>query len=213
MIPYIIFAWGNVEIAHENRFLRRVCAEMVAHIGQIVEFLTKFDVLFPIRNVAARWHIEIVHRNAVFQFPGDVAGMAEGCEIFGPGFFHRDFRHNGDAIVPFVAARDHVRVSKRSKPIARNFVDRAFAFLQAQHVGGLFFQTWNFSTIGSRRRTELMFHVARVKGIFSFLEGGANLNIVTAFAHGARLTLGISQSAKGGGEILALRELVEMREL
>ena len=41
----------------------------------------------------------------------------------------------------------------------------------------------------------------------------SNLNIVTAFAHGARLTLGISQSAKGGGEILALRELVEMLDI
>ena len=39
------------------------------------------------------------------------------------------------------------------------------------------------------------------------------MNIVTAFAHGARLTLGISQSAKGGGEILALRELVEMLDI
>ena len=36
----------------------------------------------------------------------------------------------------------------------------------------------------------------------------SNMNIVTAFAHGARLTLGIAESAKGGGEILALRELI-----
>ena len=41
----------------------------------------------------------------------------------------------------------------------------------------------------------------------------SNLNIVTAFAHGARLTLGITQSAKGGGEILALRELIEMLDI
>ena len=37
--------------------------------------------------------------------------------------------------------------------------------------------------------------------------------LVTAFAHGARLSLGMSQSAKGGGEILALRELIEMLDV
>lgn len=41
----------------------------------------------------------------------------------------------------------------------------------------------------------------------------SNMNIVSAFAHGARLTLGITQSAKGGGEILALRELIEMLDI
>ena len=41
----------------------------------------------------------------------------------------------------------------------------------------------------------------------------SNLNIVTAFAHDARLCLGITKSAKGGGEILALRELIEMLDI
>jgi len=41
----------------------------------------------------------------------------------------------------------------------------------------------------------------------------SNMNIVTAFAHGARLTLGITESAKGGGEILALRDLIKMLEI
>ena len=41
----------------------------------------------------------------------------------------------------------------------------------------------------------------------------SNMNIVTAFAHDARLTLGITQSAKGGGEILALRELIKMLDI
>ncbi len=41
----------------------------------------------------------------------------------------------------------------------------------------------------------------------------SNMNIVTAFAHGARLTLGIAESPKGGGEILALRELIEMLDI
>jgi len=38
----------------------------------------------------------------------------------------------------------------------------------------------------------------------------SNLNVDTAFAHGAQLSLGRTQSAKGGGEVLALRELIEM---
>ena len=39
------------------------------------------------------------------------------------------------------------------------------------------------------------------------------MNIVTAFAHGARLSLGIAQSAKGGGEISALRDLIKMLDI
>ena len=41
----------------------------------------------------------------------------------------------------------------------------------------------------------------------------SNMNIVSAFAHGARLTLGVAQSAKGGSEIAALRELIEMLDI
>lgn len=41
----------------------------------------------------------------------------------------------------------------------------------------------------------------------------SNVNIVTAFAHGARLTLGITESAKGGGEIIALRELIKKLDI
>ncbi len=41
----------------------------------------------------------------------------------------------------------------------------------------------------------------------------SGLNVVTAFAHGARLSLGIIESAKGGGEILALRELIKMLDI
>ena len=48
---------------------------------------------------------------------------------------------------------------------------------------------------------------------FDKAAGQSNMNIVTAFAHGARLTLGIAESAKGGGEIMALRELIEMLDI
>ena len=41
----------------------------------------------------------------------------------------------------------------------------------------------------------------------------SGLNVVTAFAHGARLSLGVTESAKGGGEIPALRELVKMLDI
>ena len=41
----------------------------------------------------------------------------------------------------------------------------------------------------------------------------SNMNIVTAFAHGARLSLGIVESAKGGGKILALRKLIKMLDV
>ncbi len=48
---------------------------------------------------------------------------------------------------------------------------------------------------------------------FDKAAGQSNMNIVTAFAHGARLTLGITQGARGGGGILALRELIEMLDI
>ena len=41
----------------------------------------------------------------------------------------------------------------------------------------------------------------------------SGLNVVTAFAHGARLSLGITRSSKGGGEIPALRELIKMLDI
>jgi len=41
----------------------------------------------------------------------------------------------------------------------------------------------------------------------------SNINSVTAFAHGARLTLGIAESARGGGEISALRALIERLDI
>jgi len=39
------------------------------------------------------------------------------------------------------------------------------------------------------------------------------LNVVTAFAHGARLSLGVIESTKAGGEILALRKLIKMLDI
>ncbi len=48
---------------------------------------------------------------------------------------------------------------------------------------------------------------------FDKAAGQSNMNIVTAFAHGARLSLGIAESARGGGEILALRDLIGMLDI
>ena len=41
----------------------------------------------------------------------------------------------------------------------------------------------------------------------------SGVNMVTAFAHGARLSLGIAQGQRGGSEIFSLRELVSKLEL
>ena len=49
-----------------------------------------------------------------------------------------------------------------------------------------------------------------LRGSFDKAAKKSNLNLVTAFAHGARLSLGITQSAKAGSEILALRELIQL---
>ena len=48
---------------------------------------------------------------------------------------------------------------------------------------------------------------------FDRAAGKSNMNIVTAFAYGARLTLGIAENAKGGGKISALRELIKMLDI
>ena len=52
-----------------------------------------------------------------------------------------------------------------------------------------------------------------LRGSFDKAAKKSNLNLVTAFAHGARLSLGITQSAKAGSEILALRELIKMLDI
>ncbi len=41
----------------------------------------------------------------------------------------------------------------------------------------------------------------------------SGLNVVTAFAHGARLSLGVAKSATGAGGILAPSKLVKMLDL
>ncbi len=41
----------------------------------------------------------------------------------------------------------------------------------------------------------------------------SGLNVVTAFAHGARLSPGVANPATGTGEISALRKLVKMLDL
>ena len=52
-----------------------------------------------------------------------------------------------------------------------------------------------------------------MRGSFDKAARRSDMNIVTAFAHGACLTPGVTESARGGGEILALRELIGMPDI
>ena len=66
---------------------------------------------------------------------------------------------------------------------------------------------------GSRENPAIAIDGKEMRRSFDRAAEQSNMNIVTAFAQAARLTLGITQSAKGGGEILALRELIEMLDI
>lgn len=68
-------------------------------------------------------------------------------------------------------------------------------------------------TAGSGEQLAIAIDGKEMRRSFDRAAEQSNMNIVTAFAHGARLTLGITQSAKGGGEILALRDLIEMLDI
>jgi hypothetical protein len=48
VVPDVILARGDVQVAHQDRLFRLVAVEMVAHVGQEVELLAKLEVLLTI---------------------------------------------------------------------------------------------------------------------------------------------------------------------
>ena len=137
MVPHIIFTRRNVQVTDQDRLFRRIGPEMVAHFGEVIELLAELHIFHPVGNVTPGGDVEIMDRHAVFQPPGDVAGMTKGGEIMGRHFGDRQFRQDGDAVVAFLAARHDMGVAKVGKSGQRHQVHRAFAFLQAQDIGPL----------------------------------------------------------------------------
>ena len=85
VVPDIILARGDVQIAHQNGAVGPVPAKEIAHLGQEIELLAKLLVFVPVGNIAARRHIDVVNGNAVLQPGRHMAGMAKACKILCTG--------------------------------------------------------------------------------------------------------------------------------
>ncbi|MPL60763.1 hypothetical protein SDC9_06325 [bioreactor metagenome] len=138
--PNVILARGDVQIAHQNRLLGSVREEIVAHMGQEIELLAEFLVLRAVRNVAARRHVEIVDRHAILEPRRHVPRLAKPGIITRPRLDERQLRQDRDAVVTLLAPRHHPVVAQRAETLERDLLDRALAFLQAEHVGRLLAQ-------------------------------------------------------------------------
>ena len=79
-----------------------------------------------------------MHSHAILKLARDMAGVAEACVIFGARFDHGDFGEDRDAVVALLAACDHVGIAERFEAIEGDFINRAFALLQTENIGGFF---------------------------------------------------------------------------
>lgn len=90
---------------------------------------------------------------------------------------------------------------------------RLFRLMKPTSFQGFFDKFRADFAAGAEEEPAIAIDGTEMRRSFDKAAGQSNMNIVTAFAHGARLTLGIAESAKGGGEILALRELIKMLDI
>ena len=100
VVPDVVLARGDVEIADEDRALGRGLGEPGAELGEKVELVGELRVQRRIGQVAAGGDVEVVHDGAGGQAGGDVAGVAAGAEVAvrpASSIGRRD--EDGDAVV------------------------------------------------------------------------------------------------------------------
>jgi hypothetical protein len=84
VVPDVILARGDVQVAHKDRPFRAVVAEPVAHLGQVVELLAELLVHRAVGHVAAGGDVEVVDQRAVFQPRRDVAAWPRAAKSSRP---------------------------------------------------------------------------------------------------------------------------------
>jgi hypothetical protein len=142
---------------------------MVAHLGQVVELLAELHVLFAVGDVAPRGDIAVVDHHPVVSRAADVAGMAQIGEIMGATSTAAASTGSRRRCSPFARARP-CGGSPAPGRCEGDLVHRATCIPAGRGCRALFGQ--EPPTSPSRRRTELMFQVARVKGMEN-QQGGA----------------------------------------
>ncbi len=140
VVPDVVFARRDVEIADEDRPLGRVRGKCARMWSRKSSFWPNFSFLSAVGNVAARRHIGAMDRHPVRQPRRHVPRVAERGEIFSAHVFQRQFRQDRHAVVALLPPRHEVIIAQRAEPLGRDQLDRALAFLQAENVGRLFLQ-------------------------------------------------------------------------
>ena len=78
--------------------------------------------------------------HAVFQPRRDVSGMAHSGVIPVARILQRKPGQDRHAVIALLPARHHMLIAERAESLYRDLVDRGFALLKAENIGGLFTQ-------------------------------------------------------------------------
>jgi hypothetical protein len=135
VVPDVVLARGDVEIADEDRPLGARVREPAAQLVHEIELVAELRIGARIGQVAAGGHVEIVDHHARWQAGGDVARVAAAAEVAGARVLERHAAEDHHAVVALLAARDGMGEAERGEDIERQLLDRGFRLLQAEHVG------------------------------------------------------------------------------
>ena len=140
VVPDVVLARGDVEVADEDGALGRGRGEPGAELGEEVELVGELRVQARVGDVAAGGDVEVVDHRARGQAGGDVAGVAAGAEVAVRDLLERQAREDGDAVVGLLAADDDVGVAEGAEAVERELLDRGLGLLEAEDVGRLLAQ-------------------------------------------------------------------------
>jgi hypothetical protein len=128
--------------------------EPVSHFGQKIEFVSEFLISLAIRHVAARRDVIVVNCDSVLQSTGNMACIALANEITVADVFDREPGQDGYAVVSLLTSRNQC-VAERREVLRRDFLNRAFAFLQAKDIGSMLFQQFKHERFAKADRIDV----------------------------------------------------------
>ena len=158
VVPDVVLARRDVEVADEDRALGRDRREPGAELGEEVELVGELRVQPRVGQVAAGRDVEVVHDRARRQPRRDVARVAAGAEVAMPDLLERQAGEDGDAVVGLLAADDDMAVAERARSPSSGKASTGVLVSWRQSTSGCSSRSRR-SIAASRWRTELMFQV------------------------------------------------------
>jgi len=104
-----------------------------------------------VRSAQVRARIEDILEKRVYREGSEV----KAGELLRSCLFNRQARQDGDAIVTLLASRNHVGIADAGEPFGGDFVDRGFAFLQAQNVRAMFLKQFQYDRFAQADRIDV----------------------------------------------------------